>query len=231
MRVPLVTPLSAVCVAAAALTASSNASAHYYALVESANITNGDADDGDYILIQTNILHNTCNILTHEFVNHELWYTTDLSGNYWVEVGFKDGETNGIDCVTDIDFWADSRPGGGYNEHHPDNGWSFGSWYAAEITLTGSCTWNIELGGLSIGTSTSNCPGSGRYLTAGIETTSQSSGSAQGFLTDWWEQNSSGIWNQGWDGAFMRYDNPPNIEQVANSQWGLQTEEVLNEPF
>ncbi len=29
----------------------------------------------------------------------------------------------------------------------------------------------------------------------------------------------------------MNWDNPPNIEQVGNSSWGLQTEEVLGEAF
>jgi hypothetical protein len=229
MRVPINTRLSALCVSAAALTASANASAHYYGEITTPDIPS-DANSGARILIQTDILHNTCNIFTHEFVNHEMWYLTDTSGNYWVEVGFKDGATDGIDCVTQEIFWADSRPGGGYNEHYYSNGWTLGDWYEMQIVNDGSCSWNVQLGGLNLGDSTANCAGSGRVLQAGLETTSQSSGSAKGFLTEWAELNSAGTWTQAWDGVSMVWNSPPYIKQV-NQGSNLGTEEVLNESF
>jgi hypothetical protein len=234
MHMPIVRQLSAACVATAALTASVNANAHYYGYVHSATIS-GPADDGASIIIKTNILHQTCNTFVQNFDTHEMWYKTDSSGNYWVEVGVYDGEgTNSIfnPCENDVIFWADSRPGGGLNVHFYNNGWSFGSYYQAEVTASGSCSWNVIFGGLALGTSTSNCPGSGRSLYAGIETTTQSSGSVQGFVTGWQSEDGSGNWSsQGWGTMWMAENNPPSIEQVANSPWGAQTEETLNEGF
>lgn len=243
MHMSIVRQLSAACVAAAALTASANANAdHYHATVHSANTVYGSGDNGAAVVIKTNILHQTCNSFVHDFVTHEMWYRTDSSGNYWVEVGVYDGEgTDAIfnPCENDRIFWADSRPGGGLNVHWYTNGWSFGSYYEAYVTAAGNCTWNVVFGGLALGTSTNNCPGSGRNFLAGIETTTQGSGSVQGFATGWQAQDSSGNWSalgtsvagQGWGTMWMNWDNPPNIQQVANSPWGIQTEETFHEPL
>jgi hypothetical protein len=220
-----------VCVAAAALTASVDAAAdHHYGILLTSSFP-VDANDGSSTLIRSDTLHSTCNILTHTFVNHEMWYNTDASG-HWVEVGFKDGATNGINCVQDMIFWADSRPGGGYNEHYYNNGWSFGLWYQAQVTTAGSCKWNVTLGGLNLGSSTANCPGSTRYLSAGIEATNQDTGSVKGFLFGWEEQNASGTWVLGWDGVSppnngLVSDNPPNILFLSNEE----TEEAHLEPL
>jgi hypothetical protein len=225
--------LSAACVGAAALTASVNANADYHGYVHSAFIS-GPADNGSAVVLKTNILHQTCNSFVHEFDTHEMWYMTDSSGSFWVEVGVYDGEgTNSITnpCENDVTFWADSRPGGGLNVHFFGGGWSFGTYYQAEVTAAGNCTWNVIFGGVTLGTSTNNCPGSGRQIIAGIETTTQSSGSVQGFATDWLSENASGNWSNGWGTMWMAGDDPPSIEQVANSPWGPQTEETLNEPF
>jgi hypothetical protein len=233
MYMPGSRQLSAACVAAAALTASVDASAHYYAFVHSANIS-GPGDDGASVIIKTNILHQTCNTFVQDFATHEMWYMTDSSNSFWVEVGVYDGEgTNSVTnpCENDRIFWADSRPGGGLNLHFYTNGWSFGSYYQAEVTASGSCAWNVIFGGLALGTSTNNCPGSGRQIKAGIETTTQSSGSVQGFVTGWQSENGSGIWSQGWGTMWMAENSPPSIEQVADSPWGVQTEETLNEGF
>jgi hypothetical protein len=231
MKASVVTMLTALNVGAAALTASASASAHYYAVLDTPTITNGDAADGNFINIQTNILHSTCNVFTHEFVNHEMWYNLDTSG-HWVEVGFKDGATNGLDCVTDILFWADQSAANGYAEHHTNFTVNFNQWDTLQIGNAGSCTWNIVINGnLTIGTSTNNCPGSGgRFLLAGIESTSQTIGSAKGLLSGWWEQNASAQWNQGWDGAepTEKQTGQPLIQWVPNTG-DTQTEETLNE--
>ena len=228
MRVSLVTRLSAVCVPVAALTASANASANYYALLSSNTISNGDADDGMFTNIQTNILHATCNIFVHDFVDHEMWYATDMN-QHWVEVGFTDGSSYGGACESDQAFWADSRPGGGgYHEHYYSITVDWNNWEALQITADGSCQWDVQAGGWDLGISTWNCPGSARGLTAGIEITSQSSGSVKGFLVGWWEQNGSGQWNPNWDGQSMFSWNPPYMQQVGSQ---LETEEVLNESF
>src|SRR4029077_8983213 len=117
MRVPLVTWLSTVCVTVAALTASANAAAdrRYYGILQS-SLMNGDADDGAFVNIDTSILHSTCNTIIDDFVDHEMWYFTDSSGNYWIEVGWRDGAITSlplIQCTVDQAFWADSRPNGG----------------------------------------------------------------------------------------------------------------------
>jgi hypothetical protein len=160
-----------------------------------------------------------------------MWYEVSSTGQFWVEVGFKDGENSGGGCVSDEIFWADSRNGGGYNEHYFSNSWTLGSFFGAEITSSGSCQWAVTLGGLNLGTSTANCPGSGRFLAAGIEASNQGTGSARGFLSTWEEQNGSGTWIGSWDGVVppndLRSDNPPNIEYLSSTE----TEEVHNEPF
>jgi len=227
MTMPVAIRLSAMCVAAAALTASTDALAsHYYGIIINTNV-GSDANSGAATLIRSDILHSTCNILTHTFVNHEMWYGV-VAGNpppYWVEVGFKDGATNGINCVTQEIFWADSRNGGGYHEHYYSNGWTLGDWYETQITSSGSCQWAVVLGGLALGTSTSNCAGSGRYLAGGIEANNQGIGSVKGFLDNWEELN--GSWIQGWDGAGTSQSNPPNIKFLS----GSETEEVFNEGY
>lgn len=242
----IVRPLSAACVVAAALTASANASAtSWHATVHSGAVT-GTADDGGAVILNTSVLHQTCNTFVQDFDTHEMWYMTDSSGSFWVEVGVYDGEgTNSLTNPCENGgsptiFWTDNRPnGGGLHNHFFSNGWTLGDYYQAEVTASGSCSWNVIFGGLALGTSTNNCPGTGRVFYAGVETTTQSSGSVQGWATGWQAQDSSGNWSaqgtsvagQGWGTMTMTWDNPPNIEQVANSAWGLQTEEVLGVSF
>jgi hypothetical protein len=247
MREPCSTrSIGAACVAVAVLTASANVSAaspHYYALLDT-DITNGDADDGAFIEIWTNILHSTCNPpFTYNFVNHEMWYETISTGVDWVEVGFKDGADNSGGCQTNDLFWADQRPNGSYNEHYPGVTLSFGQWMAFEVVTLGpgSCSWSVFLNGFLIGTSTSNCPGSGRLLAAGIESTSQTTGSVKGWLGDWWEDSASNTWTNAWDSAGLcqTEGNPavfvPCPHNSGNPQiefaTGIGTEEVLNEGF
>jgi hypothetical protein len=236
MRKAVVTRLSSLCVAGAALTASANASAHYYAGHVAS--VNGNADDGAFVDIWTNILHSTCNDLTQNFVNHEFWYAFG-TGTYWVEVGFKDGETDTSGkCVTQDVFWADNRNGGGYNEH--DTGWELetGTWIPLQISTAGpgSCEWSVWWDNSNIGLSTANCPTSGRFLQSGIETTSQTTGSAQGWLSNWQEQNGSGNWLQQWDNPWIcqtpdgNYDNCTSGNPQIQWRWSnTGTEEVLNE--
>jgi hypothetical protein len=227
MRVSISTRLSAICALAATLAVSSNASAHYYAVFITA-VTNGDADDGDFIDIQTDTLHSTCNTFTKNFVTHEMWYGMDPHMTNWVEVGFLDGADPSAGCQTTVLFWADQRNGGGFHIHYPGNSWSFGDWYSLQISAAGSCAWNVFAGGAIVGTSTANCPSAGRALEAGIESTSQTTGSAKGYLTAWWEQNGSGNWQQAWDNAYIEWNGQPFIQWLNNF---TETEEVLNESF
>jgi hypothetical protein len=226
------------CVAAAALTASANARAqawpHYYGTLV-ADIQNGDADQGSAIDIFTNALGVwDCNSIPN-FVNHEMWYGVNIPPpgqlGYWVEVGFNDGTNQNGSCDYDIYMWADNRNGGGYHEHYFGSGWSFNTWYQAVVQQQpNSCNWDVWLGNAYLGTSTSNCPGSGRQLSAGIESSTQSGNAwAKGFLEFWEELDSSRTWWMGWDGAGGNPSNPPYIQWADSNQ--TETEEVLNEPW
>jgi hypothetical protein len=254
MMLPIIKRLSAVHITAfaAAVLAASGAQAqpyHYWGVLVTENIPS-DANSGAQITIDTEILDNsTCS----NFENHEFWYGTDSSFTYWIEVGFKQGWTgtgNVGTCVNGSgpggagDFWCDDRPvdNGGGHCHFPNNGWSFNTWYNALIQTTGSCTWAVWLGGVNIGTSTSNCPGSGRRLQAGIENyiNVPSDGCfAKGFLTDFAEEESpqGGNWLFTWDGAFTSASSgsegqpPPPAIHFTNPPTDTETEEVLNESF
>jgi len=124
-----------------------------------------------------------------------MWYfTTGNSLSYWVEVGFKAGApgASNASCVTNptsSEFWCDARPNSNsyYNCHFYGYTWSLGDWYIAQIDNISSCTWAVWLGGVQLGTSTSNCPGSGRQLYAGIEHSYPNSetDNCSGFLTNW----------------------------------------------
>jgi len=220
-------------IAAAVLTASTARAqcAHYYGILQAGALPTS-AENGGQVDIYTSVLYAaSCG----NFVNHEFWYSNiDFEGanGYWIEVGFKDGLTSGGGCVDDVDFWADNRNGGGYNEHYPGNGWNFNEYYDAEVQWSGSaCQWNVILGGVHIGTSTSNCLGSGRSLNAGIE---QCVGvgvseydEARGYLTEWEQQESpGGAWANNWGSGIVLYSsNPPNIEFLSSSE----TEEVIGD--
>jgi hypothetical protein len=232
MRVLVIHKLSAVCVAAAALTASANASAqHYYGVLVNWNVGNGDADQGSAVTIDTDVLSTWDCPNFKNFVNHEMWYDV-VPGTYWVEVGFKEGIDYYNNCDYDVDFWADKRNGGGYHEHFPGNSWNFDTGYQAVVQQPGqtnNCSWDVWLGGVYLGTSTSNCPGTSRKLAAGLETTAQSNSWARGWLWGWQRLDSSRNWWGGWDGAGGSQNNPPNIQWANSSQ--TETEEVLNESW
>ncbi len=215
------------CIAATALTASTARAdgTHFYALLVSSSDVQGSADKGANISIDTTALGSeTC----ADFVNHEFWYGTYPGGANWVEVGFKDGTTNAGNCVHRVDFWADRRPDGSYNEHYPNNAWSLNTWYSAEVTNAGSCTWAVWLGGLQIGTSTSNCPGSGRDLNAGIENDQVGSefDRASGFLANWNAEGAAGLWFGGWTGQALSTGHAPGIEWTSSSD--TETEEAMS---
>jgi hypothetical protein len=209
--------------AAAVLTGSSPAMAqtHSYGRLINTFVSYPDANQGAQININTSQLSvETCS----NFVNHEFWYVTYTdTPNYWIEVGFKDGLTGSGGCVNDVDFWADSRPDGSYNEHYPGNNWSFNKWYDAEVQWISSCTWNVILGGVVLGTSTSNCAGTNRQLAAGIEWYQGLGVSefdeAEGYLTDWREESSSGIWSNGWSGpTYLDSSSPPYIIGLSSTE-------------
>jgi hypothetical protein len=230
------------CVAVAVLAASSSicatASAQYdYALLLTGNISS--AGNGASIVIETaQISTETCS----NHVNHEMWYGTYGDAfQYWIEVGFKAGDPGsaGQSCITDptsSEFWCDKRnvSNGSYNCHFYNYGWTLGDEYIAQIDNIASCTWAVWLGGVQLGTSTSNCAGSTRAIEAGFEHyfPNNETDYAYGFLTNWREEESpiGGPWINTWDGFYtgVAYGNSgeqqPYIYLIENNTW---TEEGL----
>jgi hypothetical protein len=250
MTLPVISRLIAVRIAALAvamLTASTAAAQYSYGVLGSTG--NGDANWGASVWIQTDVLATqTCS----NHVNHEMWYDTVSSGPYWVEVGFKAGDpgASNASCVanrnvTSSEFWCDARPNNNsyYNCHFYGYTWSFGYWYVAQITYQNSCNWAVSLGGVTLGTSTSNCPGVGRNLWAGIEHYHPNSetDNGAGFLTNWAESPFNGQWTDTWDNIFVSDINTSgdNLNIYAQDYWGNPcsigsqgcnyTQELLNE--
>jgi hypothetical protein len=91
-----------------------------------------------------------------DFANQEVWTADD--NTYWVEVGVKDGVDVSNNTHQQAWFWADQRPGDGYNEHFPGIQVSLDTNHDVKIIRNGTDKWNVY-GGNSfhqIGTSTSN---------------------------------------------------------------------------
>lgn len=78
------------------------------------------------------------------FVNNEVWL---CQGDcpYWVEAGLK-SQFN-IGGGAEIYFWADSRPGGGYNNHfgRPIPSGDYGYYANVDIHRTSGSTWSITI--------------------------------------------------------------------------------------
>lgn len=217
------------CIGVAALMVSSSASAvHYYGVIQ-ANVYGGHADEGASVLINTDFLFDTSP--GSQIVSHELWYGVVTTMQFWVEVGFMCGEHyDGFVGCWDV-VWADGRNGGGYHEHYPGNSWNYDTWYAASVQRTSStsCSWDVYLGAVKLGTSTANCLGANRALAAGIETSDRGSGYAKGWLFGWQELDSSWTWRNDWDGRWLRPDAPPYI-QFTDSTTQAMTVEEINDP-
>jgi hypothetical protein len=91
-----------------------------------------------------------------DFANQEIWTTDDNS--HWVEIGVKDGLDASNNTHMQAWFWADSRPGDGYNEHFIGSQVTLDTNHEVKIIRNGTDNWNVY-GGNSfhqIGTSTSN---------------------------------------------------------------------------
>ena len=145
-----------------------------------------------------------------------MWYGVVGGGSYWVEVGVTSGQTPS-GCQGGVVFWADNGNGGGYNEHYPGITSSAGNWFNSAVIEqgVGSCSWNVLWflnSWQNIGTSTGNCPGSGRYLSSGIEDTTQASSQlVQGETQTWERLDSSGTWQVNWPSVTFVNPSPPNV--------------------
>jgi hypothetical protein len=164
-----------------ALAVTCSPSAHCYATVR---WIGAPQNEGSYLEIYSSCLNGPNN--TTNFADEELWEGTDNSANlsYWVESGMSYGEINGQARGGPFWFWADNRPGGGYNEHYV-GAVALNTSYETEIGHAGSNNWWVWETSSHIGTSTSNPPYS-KSMETGIETTSNSYNiSGQSFSLGW----------------------------------------------
>jgi len=201
--------------------------AHSYGIVINSNVPAGDADVAGTVTINTNTLSagGSCS----DFVNHEFWYGVVPGATRWVEMGFKDGASV-AGCQSRVFFWGENN-GSGYHIHLPGNGWSLNAWYTLWISqaANNSCVWVINVGSLtSIGASASNCGGTGRYLAAGIEATSQTVGTVKGWVTNF-QRNDGAAWRAGWDSPGLSQNRPPYIQWDNTAH--TEAEEVHNVAF
>lgn len=160
----------------------------------------------------------------NQFVDHEMWYGLNATFDYWVEVGFTDGETYAGGQVDTAFFWADNRNGGGYHEHYPSATWTFNNYYTVKVTRSADSTWDVYLNGIDKGTSTNNPAGANRNLEAGIEATrADQSDHVGGHLTNWRRKDGNDNWYSDWDNATTWAYCPADINRN-----GSTTMEVLH---
>jgi hypothetical protein len=221
--------LLAICAAVAALAGSlSIATANSYGIISKFGPVN--ANDGLSVHVRTDVLQS---VNCSNFSNHDVWYGLTPDFSFWIESGFTTGSGQ-AGCNNQKYFWADNRNGGGYHEHYPNVTWTLGLTYQIWIQKTpgsATCSWDINVGTSNQGRSTSNCPGNGRALEAGVETTTTNASSkVKGFGAFHMEKDSFGTWRQDvWEGATLSPPGSPNI-QWQNSSMN-STEEVLNVAF
>lgn len=130
-----------------------------------------------------------------EFANFEMWmWTNDTDPNstansgYWVEEGYSAGITTpGFQW-----FWADSRPGGGYNQHFIE--WATALQYKnVTFTWLGGSNWNVYLSGSLVGTSINNAAWAGG-VSIGAEMAVDTSGQVHAHARNW-QYTNGGSWS------------------------------------
>jgi hypothetical protein len=151
------------------------------------------------------------------------WEGTDNSGPiYWIENGIHVGVHNNGTCGNGVQFyWADNRPGLGYNEHYPGGAVGFGVNYSFKIVFDGGTTWEVDRNGTNIGFSNSN-PCCSTAIAAGVEShqdTVTVNGEASGL-----QKQIGTSWSYHWVGAtvfnpqgyFTMTGNPQDDELYAH---------------
>jgi hypothetical protein len=158
-------------------------------------------------------------------VSHELWYFTDSDLDHWVEVGVMASPSgHGV-------FWGENKASG-YTRHFSKLAWSLNVYYQAEVVWTGqSCAWSASFNDVNLGTSTGNCGGTYRSMSAGLESSNTSSNTHVGGNLVGWEQKGNNGWEYGWGspGSILYSDCPAAIQYT--DAYDNETEEKLHGPF
>jgi hypothetical protein len=147
-----------------------------------------------------------------EFANWEMWISTNdtdpnstADSGYWVEEGYTAGTV--YDARGNYAgfqwFWADNRPGGGYNEHFIQ--WATAYQYKnVTFTYEGGPNWGVYLGGTLVGQSIDN----GAYAGGteiGAEMAVDGNGQTHAHAQNW-QYTNGGAWS--WvDPTFTGYYN------------------------
>lgn len=142
------------------------------------------------------------------FVDEEIWESSDNSNDlaYWTELGLTWGIPWGSSGR--VLFWADNRPGGGYNQHEIGSG-AINTTYGLLVQWIGGDEWAVDVDGYNYGISTSNPPYS-ESLEGGAEFTNNADRAAAyfsglGFYT------TSGVGENYWDGVPLSVGNDGGI--------------------
>ena len=130
------------------------------------------------------------------FVTNQIWDTSS-GGYYWEEAGLYAGVGSNISYGNKNWFWADSRPGGGINEHDSSTTANTNTSYRTKVEYQGNNTWYIYGNGnySHFGTSTSQSA----TLITGEAGTEYSAGSGSGIrdvgnVSDLQRKTSSNPW-------------------------------------
>jgi hypothetical protein len=177
-------------------------SSHCYAIAYNLNTS---TNHGVFGTVYAHCLYQPNN---GTFVTNEIWDASS-SAAYWEEVGLYSGIGTNIPYGNKNWFWADSRPGGGYNEHDSSTTANTDTQYRAKVEFAGNNTWYIYGNGnySHFGTSTSQ---SATLITgqAGTEYTSGSTSGIrdQGNVSNLQRKSSSNTWYS-WGNNASRYYN------------------------
>lgn len=133
-----------------------------------------------------------------DFVNYEMWLRTNANNpdlNTWVEAGLTDGtlwaspgQEEGL-----INFWADARPDGSYNEHYISPA-ALGAYNtAAFYWVPNTGNWDVSYNSTTVGTSTDNGAWGGGSDN-GLESTTPNM-AIDGDSYGWSYQDPSNVWH------------------------------------
>jgi hypothetical protein len=128
--------ITAVGVPSASACSDTNSSNHCYAIWYNLN---PNTNHGIYGVVNAHCLYEPLD--GPNFVTNEIWDVA--SGNYWEEVGLYSGAGTNISYGNKNWFWADKRPGDGYNEHDSSTTANTDTNYRAKVEFQGNDTWYI----------------------------------------------------------------------------------------
>jgi len=155
------------------------------------------------------------------FITNEMWVAD--SPNYWVETGITVGPVQGHGvCTSDCYYWADNRPGSGYNEHFLANvpQTDYGKFTGFSVSNQGGGTFHVSITGYNgaySGDSTGNSM-SPNWIQTGMELY----GSSGGYALQ--AQYTGNVWSTGGSYNYQTNDGgngpPGGSNDTSEIGWG-----------